>query len=54
MFLYYFYRSRKVFNPVVHYKNLVKRYESGNYAADDVSAFVKPTVTFDLNTLQKK
>jgi hypothetical protein len=53
MFLYYFYRSRKVFNPNVHYKNLVKRYESGNYA-DDVSAFVKPTVTFDLNTAAKE
>jgi predicted nucleotidyltransferase component of viral defense system len=53
MFLYYFYRSRKVFNPNVHYKNLVKRYESGNYA-DDVSAFVKPTVTFDLNTATKE
>jgi predicted nucleotidyltransferase component of viral defense system len=47
MFLYYFYRSRKVFNPKVHYKNLAKRYESGNYT-DDVSAFVKPTVKFDL------
>jgi len=47
MFLYYFYRSRKVFNPRVHYKNLVKRYESGNYV-DDVSVFVKPAVKFDL------
>jgi predicted nucleotidyltransferase component of viral defense system len=47
MFLYYFYRARKVFNPKVHYKNLTKRYESGNYT-DDVSAFIKPTVTFDL------
>ena len=53
MFLYYFYRSRKVFNPNVHYKSLVRRYESGNYA-DDVSAFVKPTVTFDLNTAAKE
>jgi predicted nucleotidyltransferase component of viral defense system len=53
MFLYYFYRSRKVFNPIVHYKNLVTRYESGNYV-DDVSAFVKPTVTFDLKTAAKE
>ena len=47
MFLYYFYRSRKVFNPRVHYKNLTKRYESGNYT-DDVSDFINPTVKFDL------
>jgi predicted nucleotidyltransferase component of viral defense system len=47
MFLYYFYRSRKVFNPKIHYTNLIKRYESGNYT-DDVSIFIKPTVTFDL------
>ena len=52
MFLYYFYRSRKVFNPKVHYKNLVKRYESGNYT-DDVSAFIKPTVKFDLTKAAK-
>jgi hypothetical protein len=52
MFLYYFYRSRKVFNPRVHYKNLVKRYESGNYV-DDVSVFVKPTVKFDLTEAAK-
>jgi predicted nucleotidyltransferase component of viral defense system len=47
MFLYYFYRARKVFNPKVHYKNLNKRYKTGNYV-NDVSAFIKPTVTFDL------
>jgi predicted nucleotidyltransferase component of viral defense system len=52
MFLYYFYRSRKVFNPKVHYKNLTKRYESGNYT-DDVSAFIKPTVKFDLTKAAK-
>lgn len=49
MFLYYFYRAHKVFNPKIHYKNLIKRYESGNYI-DDVMAFVKPTVKFDLTT----
>jgi predicted nucleotidyltransferase component of viral defense system len=53
MFLYYFYRSRKVFNPKVHYKNLAKKYESGNYI-DDVSAFVKPAVTFDLARAAQK
>jgi predicted nucleotidyltransferase component of viral defense system len=47
MFLYYFYRSRKVFNPKIHYKNLTNRYENGTYT-DDVSDFVKPTVPFDL------
>jgi len=43
----FFFGSRKVFNPKVHCKNLIKRYESGNYI-DDVTAFVKPTVAFDL------
>ena len=52
MFLYYFYRSRKVFNPKVHYENIIKRYESGNYA-DDVTDFIKPTVTFDLAAAAK-
>lgn len=52
MFLYYFYRSRKVFNPKVHYENIIKRYESGNYI-DDVTAFIKPTVTFDLTAATK-
>lgn len=53
MFLYYFYRARKVFNPKVHYKNLVKRYEGRNYV-DDVSAFVKPAVAFDLAIAAQK
>ena len=52
MFLYYFYKSGKVFNPSVHYKAIVKRYESGNYV-DDVTDFVKPTVTFDLGKAAK-
>ncbi len=53
MFLYYFYRSRKVFNPKIHYGNIIKRYESGNYT-DDVTDFIKPTVTFDLAMAAKK
>ncbi len=53
MFLYYFYRSRKVFNPKTHYLNLTKRYENSAYR-DDVSAFVKPTVTFDLKAASKE
>ncbi|MCW4018968.1 MAG: nucleotidyl transferase AbiEii/AbiGii toxin family protein [Candidatus Bathyarchaeota archaeon] len=52
MFMYYFYRSRKVYNPKVHYKNLMERYEIGNYK-DDVTDFVKPTVTFDLTRAAK-
>jgi predicted nucleotidyltransferase component of viral defense system len=46
MFLYYFYRSRKIYNPKIHYRNLIKRYDEA--FVDDVSVFVKPTVTFDL------
>ena len=53
MFLYYFYRSRKVYNPKVHYRNLVKRYDNGAYT-DDVSIFVKPSVTFDLGEATRK
>jgi predicted nucleotidyltransferase component of viral defense system len=52
MFLYYFYRSRKIFTPKVHYKAIIKRYESGNYV-DDVTDFVKPTVAFNLREAAK-
>lgn len=52
MFLYYFYRSRKVFNPKVHYKALIERFETGNYI-DDVADFVKPIVTFNLGEAAK-
>ncbi len=52
MFLYYFYRSRKIFNSKIHYQNLTKRYET-NYV-DDVSAFIKPTVRFDLSKAAKE
>lgn len=47
MFLYYFYRSRKVFNPQIHYRSLAERYNSGKYV-DDVTGFIKPTVQFSL------
>jgi predicted nucleotidyltransferase component of viral defense system len=53
MFLYYFYRSRKVFNPKIHYKNLIERYESNKYS-DDVTGFIKPAVTFDLRKAAKE
>lgn len=52
MFLYYFYRSRKVFNPKIHYNNLVKKYKGKNII-DDVSSFIKPTVTFNLKKAAK-
>jgi len=47
MFLYYFYRSKKCFNPKIHYKDLTDRYNSeGVY--DDVSGFLKHSVQFSL------
>ena len=46
MFLYYFYRSRKVFNPKIHYRNLITKYKGK--INDDVSLFVKPKVTLHL------
>lgn len=52
MFLYYFYRSRKIFNPKIHYRNLTKKYESGTYV-DDVPVFIKPTVKFNLSKAAK-
>ena len=53
MFLYYFYKSRKVFNPNIHYQNLTKKYENNSFA-DDVSDFVKPTVKFNLSAATKE
>ena len=53
MFLYYFYKSRKIFNSIIHYQGLAKRYENGSYV-DDVSAFIKPTVKFNLSTAAKE
>jgi len=47
MFLYYFYRSRKVFNPKIHYKDLAMRYSSDKYV-DDVTNFINPKVKFSL------
>jgi len=52
MFLYYFYRSRKVYNPKIHYENLTKRYEAS--CVDDVSAFIKPSIKFDLGKAAKE
>ena len=43
MFLYYFYRDRKVFTPKIFFKKL-----SENTYEDDVSGFIRPTVNFDL------
>ena len=52
LFLYYFYRSRKVFNSKVYFRNLAARYSLGSYV-DDVSRFVKPTVEFSLKEATK-
>ena len=50
LFLYYFYRSKKVFNPKVYFRNLSEKYESERYV-DDVSKFVKPSVQFSLKAV---
>jgi len=48
LFLYYFYRSRKVFNPKVYFKNISEKYQAGRYV-DDVSAFIRPDSSFVLS-----
>ena len=53
MFLSYFYKSRKIYNPNIHYQGLAKRYENKSYV-DDVSTFIKPTVKFNLGTAAKE
>lgn len=48
LFLYYFYRSRKIYNPKIHFRILSRRLRNGGYD-DDVSGFVRPTVSFQLD-----
>lgn len=48
MFLYYFYRDRKVFNAKMFFKKL----SEGTYE-DDVRGFIRPTVNFDLEQAKK-
>jgi len=47
MFLYYFFRSRKIYNPKTHFKALKERLEHGKYR-DDVTGFVRPSAHFSL------
>lgn len=47
LFLYYFYRSRKVFNPKLFYTRLEKAAKE-NAIADDVSSFVRSDAEFNL------
>lgn len=47
LFLYYFYRSRKVFNPKVYLKTLSEKYRAGHYV-DDVSGFIRSGTNFVL------
>jgi predicted nucleotidyltransferase component of viral defense system len=47
LFLYYFFRSRKIYNPKTHFKTLKERLEQGKYR-DDVTGFVRPSTTFSL------
>jgi len=47
MFLYYFFRSRKIYNPKTHFKNLQERLEHGKYR-DDVTGFIRPSISFSL------
>lgn len=53
MFLYYFYRSRKVFNPKLYFKNVWEKYRSGRYV-DDVSGFIRPSTSFELGGAAEK
>ena len=47
MFLYYFFRSRKIYNPKTHFKTLQERLEHGRYR-DDVTGFIRPSISFSL------
>jgi hypothetical protein len=45
--LYYFFRSRKIYNPKTHFKALKERLEHGRYR-DDVTGFIRPSIPFSL------
>lgn len=47
MFLYYFYRSRKVYNPKTHLKALRERLGERKYV-DDITGFIRPNISFSL------
>lgn len=52
LFLYYFYRDRKVFNPKTFAQRMQKAI-SENTISDDVSGFVRPNLSFDLRQASK-
>lgn len=47
LFLYYFYRGRKVFNPKLFFSRLEKAVKD-NTIADDAHGFIRPDVEFDI------
>lgn len=46
--LYYFYRSKKTFNPKLFFKNINDKFLSGKYA-DDVSNFIRADIPFSID-----
>ena len=51
--LYYFYRSKKIFNPKLFFKNISNKFTSGKYI-DDVSTFIRADVPFSIDEGIKK
>jgi predicted nucleotidyltransferase component of viral defense system len=47
--LYYFYRSKKIFNPILFFKNINNKFLSKKYV-DDVSTFARADVPFSIDT----
>ena len=46
--LYYFYRSKKIFNSNLFFKNITDKFKSGKYI-DDVSTFIRADVAFSID-----
>jgi predicted nucleotidyltransferase component of viral defense system len=51
--LYYFYRSGKVFDPKLFFKNIRGKFKSRKYV-DDVSGFVRSDIKFSMESAVKK
>lgn len=51
--LYYFYRSGKVFDPKLFFKNIKEKFKSKMYV-DDVSGFVRADIKFSLDASVEK
>lgn len=47
MVLYYFYRSKKIFNPKLFFRNLETKFNSGRLI-DDISSFIRSDIRFSL------